>query len=271
MAETSVAIVSDIHANLEAVLAVLDDIKSKGIEHVISLGDVVGYGPDPLACLEVASTFSGMLEGDHDHVVHDDALMRYFREGPAASVRWTRQQLHVIDNPDEYFYILRSFRRDFVLNIDNLRILMYHGSPFSPLMEYLNPPSAEYWNRLGVRYPEDAREISLKVLRCINVPCFVGHTHHPGIIIEGPSGPVFLTPQEVGFEYELNQKAIINPGSVGLPRDGNPNASYIELHGRVVKFHRIPYDVVITRNKIRQREDFGDFTDTLLERLETDY
>ena len=113
--------------------------------------------------------------------------------------------------------------------------------------------------------------ISLKVLRSIKVPCFMGHTHYPGIIVGTRDGPVFHTPAEVDFEYEFSGRVVINPGSVGLPRDGVPEASYVELKGRVVKFHRVRYDLSTTRRKIEQRKDFGDFTDTLLERLETGY
>ena len=244
---TPVAIVSDIHGNIEALDAVLKDIKNQDIARIVCLGDIVGYGPDPLKCMIRAMEFELNIAGNHDVAVYDAQTLAMFGELAATSVVWTQAQIRRSGLRSVYERFLRSLPSEHVLETNCSKILLYHGSPFDTLNEYVFPPSKTYWQQLGKSLPTNAMEITARILREMQTPCVVGHTHHPGVITDGP---IFASPQEVDFKYTLAGKAIINPGSVGQPRDQNPDASYLVLYGNTVTFRRVPYDITQTRRKI---------------------
>jgi diadenosine tetraphosphatase ApaH/serine/threonine PP2A family protein phosphatase len=210
-----VALLSDIHANRHALDAVLADLPS--VDDVICLGDVVGYGGDPMACVEAVRGAGWMtLAGNHDRACTDPTILGWFNEQAAAALRWT---IEVLDDGS-----LR-WLRELPDRAAQDEVLMVHGSPREPTYEYVldDQTAAANLGLLGERV------------------CFHGHTHVPGIFWD--------TEGLVRFDYELREfdlrrPELVNPGSVGQPRDGNPDASYLvwDTVAERVEFRRVPYD-----------------------------
>jgi predicted phosphodiesterase len=229
-----IAVVSDIHGNLEALEAVLADIASKKIGTIFCLGDVIGYGPDPRACLDRAMDFDFTIMGNHDHAVFMEPSG--FNTPAENAVFWTRSALE--SEPD---LAKRQRRWEFISQLEEFRekdsIMFVHGSPRRPMHEYLFPDEAEAnLSRLA-----DA----LSLVRHV---CFVGHTHLPGVFLETYE---FRVPAQISHRYTVDErKVIINVGSVGQPRDLDPRACYVTVDGRDVRWHRVPYDVKKTMDKI---------------------
>lgn len=226
------AILSDIHGNVEALQAILEDIEKRGIEEILSLGDLVGYGPDPVKCVEVANSFKVNLLGNHEQAIlfEPDG----FSNRAKAAVEWTRKEIERhpprgIEDPFEFIGLLPKRHSE-----DN--VLYVHGSPREPIQEYVFPADIGRPNKLNALFS------------CFENVCFVGHTHYAGILTENRE---FLTPQQLCNIYVMDGvKAIINVGSVGQPRDGDSRASYITFDGDTVVFHRVEYDVGKTADKI---------------------
>jgi len=249
-----IAVISDIHSNLAALEAVLEDIEARGIEEIICLGDVIGYGPNPRECVDlVLANCSICLCGNHDQAVFYEP--NNFNVAAENACYWTRRQLETDADPDR-----RKARWDFLgrlpLRHEIGQLLFVHGSPRRPVNEYL--------------FPEDAYSNPHKLIQNFEAmgdkqACFVGHTHVPGIFYDDP---YFEPPDELTepFKYEICEfeKAIINVGSVGQPRDRDPRASYVVIEGNTVEFVRVPYEVEQTVRLIRQTPDLDDF---LAERL----
>ncbi|MBI4616591.1 MAG: metallophosphoesterase family protein [Planctomycetes bacterium] len=242
------AIISDIHANIEAFREVLAHIDSQGIGPIVCLGDVVGYGPDPTECMALAQKLmdQGRLEvilmGNHEEAV----LFGAFGFHPAAkeAIDWTRAQLKPkwfhLGGKKARWEVLRSMP----LTYNDNGTLFVHGSPRDPTMEYILRSDTE---DLFGEVPEKIQQI----FDLVDSVCFVGHTHDPGIITQESK---FHRPTEFGmrFETEPGKKYIVNVGSVGQPRDKNPNACYVTHDERAIQYHRIPYDVKKTAEKIRR-------------------
>jgi diadenosine tetraphosphatase ApaH/serine/threonine PP2A family protein phosphatase len=246
------AIVSDIHGNLEALVAVLQDLGLHGADAIYCLGDTVGYGPNPCECLDLAMQWQLTLLGNHDQA----ALIgpRYFGGVLAArrAILWTQRQLHA-PSPDR-----RAAQRrwDFLarLPVTHSRdgCLFVHGSPRNPVHEYVFPEDVYNPRKMG------------RIFACVGRSCSVGHTHVPGVFTEGGT---FHSPEEAGGVYRLGgTKALVNVGSVGQPRDGDWRACYALLDGDAVIFRRVEYDVDATVRKIRDIDDLDDYLgDRLLE------
>ena len=185
------------------------DIEDKGIRKVICLGDIIGYGPDPVACIDVARNFDVNLRGNHEEAVINGA----FGFNPIAkeAIDWTRNQLkpswHSLAPKRARWEILK----DLPLTYREGNILYVHGSPRDPTMEYILKSDTE---DLFGEIPIKIREI----FSMIPWVCFVGHTHTPGIITEESR---FYPPVELNgsFDLEEGHKYIINVGSVGQLRD----------------------------------------------------
>ncbi len=231
----AIAVFSDVHANLEALEAVLADIDRRGIETVYCLGDVVGYGPDPGPCLDrVMERCSAVVMGNHDHAVFMEPTG--FNTPAETAIFWSRRQLDA--DPDEQ---VRRRRWEFVARMpaffERGDVLFVHGSPKRPMHDYLFPDEAEV-NMTHL----------VSVFDLFSHVCFVGHTHLPGLFTETME---FLAPSRIGDVYTLQgRKAIVNVGSVGQPRDLDPRACYVTLTGREVRWHRVPYDHQATQRKI---------------------
>lgn len=228
---TSVAILSDIHGNLEALLAVLADTKILGIDKYVCLGDTVGYGPNPVECLEIAKEFDLHLKGNHEDAIIN-GQNNFAREAEKA-IDWTKKQLE--SRPD-----LLSFIDSLEEKVEKEDTLLVHASPSSPTWLYLSPASS-------LVDIEDQFKYFMKL-----PVCMCGHTHIPGIFVHDGELMEFYYPRELLYNYNLTigKKYIINPGSVGQPRDGKNKASYMIRAGDKIFWRRIGYNVGKTIEKL---------------------
>ncbi len=238
------AIISDIHANLEALTAVLADIDGRGIKRIICLGDVVGYGPNPLECMDlVMQRCEFSLMGNHDFAIFYEPAN--FNPAAENASFWTRSQFDADKDADRRNQRWR-FLGSMPTRMANERFVCFHGSPRKPINEYVF--AADIYSA-----PAKMAAIFDRIERL----CFVGHTHVPGVFIPDPD---FYAPEELVNLYKItDERAMINVGSVGQPRDRNPNASYVILTPETVEFIRIPYDVQTTVNKIKAIDALDNF------------
>lgn len=259
------AIISDIHSNLEALRAVLADIKRRAISRVICLGDVIGYGPNPRECIDLVAEHCELcLMGNHDHAVLYEPSN--FNTAAERACYWTREELE--SEPDK---ARRDRRWEFLGGLPVKKkskdILYVHASPRRPINEYI--------------FPEDVFTNPQKVLanfeRLDARICFLGHTHQPGVFLDDPYfDPPHELPDSPYFEVD-DERAIINVGSVGQPRDRDPRASYVVIHEREtgkgaeslvaaalacsieqVEFVRLEYDIQATVEKILAKPELDD-------------
>jgi predicted phosphodiesterase len=228
------AILADIHANLSALEAVLADIKMKGLTGDIwCLGDVVGYGPDPHQSIELLRTHNPLcVAGNHDWAAIGKLNTSDFNPEAAEAVRWTSRQLKSED-------IL--FLEGLPLKAENGEFTLAHGSPRDPISEYL--------------LSRDEAEQNLAYIK--TAYCLVGHTHQPRIFEFRRPGSTISIPETEIFSRGINladSRWIINPGSVGQPRDGDPRASYAvyDTDTRKVKLLRVEYDIAATQGRMKQ-------------------
>lgn len=238
------AVISDIHSNLEALTAVLADIKKRGIEIIYCLGDVIGYGPNPKECLDlIIEKTRWCVLGNHDYAVFYEPSN--FNYGAEQASFWTREVLETESEKQP-----RKRRWGFLGTLPMERTLkaklgseaatmdFVHASPRRPVNEYI--------------FPEDVYNNPIKVqalFGLIKHICFIGHTHLPGVFLDEPD---FYLPDELGDAYPIveGEKAIINVGSVGQPRDRDNRASYVYIEGNKVHFVRVGYDYETTMKKI---------------------
>lgn len=236
------AIVSDIHGNLEALTAVLADIAAQQIDTIYCLGDIIGYGPNPCECIDLALQFKVCVLGNHDQGALFDP--EGFSSGAERAIFWTRRQLETAadgDANDRRWNFLLDMPR--IVNEGNL--MFVHGSARNPLNEYVFPEDIYQPKKLE------------KIFSIIPQHCFQGHTHVPGVFLEGNR---FMPPSEIGHRYHLgSEKAMINVGSVGQPRDGDPRSCYVVLDGNQVEFRRVAYNLEATCSKIYAIEELENF------------
>ena len=251
------AIISDIHANYEALSAVLADIDRRDVQRIICLGDVVGYGPNPKECLDLVIEKAEMtLMGNHDCAVLYEP--HRFNLGAEGACYWTRRQLE--DEPDQE---PRNARWDFLgrlpvrhdldgQEMDLGGLAFVHGSPRRPVNEYI--------------FPDDIFNSPHKVQGLFDRfkhLCFLGHTHVPGAFLDTPD---FYGTDELDgfFDIEPSRKALINVGSVGQPRDRDNRASYVVVTSDHVEFIRVEYDVEVVAEKIYAVGELDDYQGTRL-------
>jgi diadenosine tetraphosphatase ApaH/serine/threonine PP2A family protein phosphatase len=235
-------IVSDVHSNLEALRAVVNDATERGgFDEIWSLGDLVGYGPDPSACVDLLRSYEhSAVAGNHDLAAIGKISVDRFNPYAAAANRWTAEQL--THEQTEYLGSL-----PLTLEIDEFTLA--HGSPRDPVWEYLITVESAiacfthidtYW-------------------------CLVGHSHMPFLCTPRPDGAAFMSfPQ--GTAVQLDEETlIVNPGSVGQPRDGDPRASYVVYDdgAQTIMHHRVEYDIASTQDKMRRHT----LPDYLIDRL----
>ncbi len=211
-----IGVISDIHANLEALNVVLE--KLKDIDIILCVGDIVGYGPNPNECIDlVKKRCKYVILGNHDHCVLHLKTASWFNPVAEKAIKWTEK---VLDKDRKKY--LESLESQLKIEIDGLKINMYHGSPDDPLYQYV------YLNSLT----KDKFEkwlISCDIL-------ILGHNHIP-------------------YTYKSDQGLAINPGAVGQPRDGNPYASYsiIDTKKRDAKNYRVKYKIDKIANEIKEK------------------
>jgi diadenosine tetraphosphatase ApaH/serine/threonine PP2A family protein phosphatase len=236
------AILSDIHSNLEALQAVLADIARQGVDTIYCLGDVVGYGPNPCECLDlVMQKCQVVLLGNHDQAVLGDPVGYAFNPTARRAILWTRQQLEGAGGDCGTAVRRLEFLAERPLWHYEDGLLFVHASPCNPLNEYVFPQDVDD--------PEEMERLFEAVQRC----CFVGHTHMPGVFTEEPHADPydFRNPEQLDGVYRLTRrKALVNVGSVGQPRDGDPRACYILLGSDAVRFRRVEYDLERTIRKM---------------------
>lgn len=228
-------IISDIHANLVALNAVLEAVDLSTVDQVWCLGDVIGYGPDPNECVaRVREVASVCLVGNHDWAALDKLDISDFNPEARQAVLWTREQL----TTDSITYLNGLEGRLDAVHAD---FTIAHASPRHPIWEYLLYPStaAENFPFFNTRF------------------CLVGHTHKPVIFRQeiGQEEVMALQPA-INISLPLAQaegvRFILNPGSVGQPRDNDPRASYAiydDDKGSLTYF-RVPYDVAETQKRM---------------------
>ena len=223
------ALLSDIHANLPALEAVLAEIAAADIETAWCLGDVVGYGAQPDECATlVQERCSVCLVGNHDLAALDALDISTFSPAAAAAVHWTRERMS-------------ASTTDFLSGLspadESREVGLYHASPRDPIWEY-------------VLWPDQAAECIRAQARRVS---FIGHSHVALFFALAEARGDGETPDDArgaqaaaGTSLEIRRgRWLINPGSVGQPRDGDPRAAWLELDTESwhATFHRVPYDI----------------------------
>jgi predicted phosphodiesterase len=223
-----VAVISDIHGNLHALESVLRSVDDESPDEIWCLGDLVGYGPQPNRCCElVAERADVCLIGNHDLGVLGRIDLDDFSPDAAASARWTAEVLE--DGPRRF---LESLSSSAVLE----RAELYHASPRDPVWEYVLAP-----------------EVAFLSLEATEKPLvLVGHSH---VALRFGSVELTLALGEEGSQVDLgSERWLLNPGSVGQPRDGNPRAAWLRLDfgAPSAEYHRVDYPVEKTQAEIRE-------------------
>lgn len=238
-------ILADIHANLEALTAVMEDARGRGgFDAIWCLGDTVGYGPDPNRCLEIIRDHPlTAVAGNHDFAAVEKRTTDDFNYAAKASAEWTRSQLSK-----------KTFRflEDLPLSAIVEPFTLVHGTLRDPLSEYLldQETASATFDMLETKY------------------CVVGHSHLPFICSEfagGKRGPEFLDFTEDQPFPLPESRSIFNPGGVGQPRDQDPRSSYAvyDSHERCIWRHRVAYEISVTQEKMRDAK----LPEYLIERL----
>lgn len=230
------ALFSDVHGNLEALEAVLGDIARHDVDHVVCLGDVVGYGPDPSACVEmVYDACDAVVIGNHEHAVLADSAMARFSPAARLGVEHARAAMG-----PEHLRLIRAWPTR--LTLDGLACT--HGSFFHDHNEYVTDRPTAARSFRGATFEFAA----------------FGHTHIPSLF----SAPIGRdVPQDFVRAAQLAggptvalpacHRHMINPGSVGQPRDRNPDAAWalLDTTARTVRVRRVAYDAAVVSRKIR--------------------
>ena len=235
-------IISDVHANLTALETVLADAAE--FDEIWCLGDLVGYGPDPNECVARIQEFDHIsLAGNHDWAALGRMSLEHFNTDARLASSWTRGAL--LPATREYLETLSPM-------LVEGEFTLVHGSPREPIWEYLL----------------DAVIATINFRHFTTMVCLVGHTHIPLAFAYNekndrcyPMVPPFSAPLELG-----TRRMILNPGSVGQPRDGDPRASYaiLDTEANTWRLHRVAYPVAITQERMRARN----LPHRLIERLE---
>jgi len=257
-----VALISDIHANMPALRAVLGDIEEQQVDSIYCLGDVVGYGPEPAEALALVIKVceSGKsIAGNHDYAVMHEPIG--FNRSAREAILWTAAQLQ----PRFYHFGARrrnwKWLRDLPTTIEEGDVLYVHASPRQHLEEYILEENTRGVSLTG----EDPQRLLEENFDLIEHTCFIGHTHRPGVI----TGDDFVwhSLEDMDYRWKIDErKTIINIGSVGQPRDGDPRASYVTFDGEEVVWRRVEYDAEKTRSQILENPYLEDrLGDRLLE------
>ncbi len=242
-------VISDIHANIVAFDAVLAHA-GDAFDKIWCLGDVVGYGPYPNECIDRLNEYDHLcIAGNHDWAALDKLDVDEFNANARFAVLWTREQLsapHI-----EYLSSLPLHQ------LQDDVFTMVHGSPRHPIWEYILYPNVAHIN-----------------FRHFDTPyCLVGHTHNPMVFLEAEtvdSVCEMVVPElDVYTQALQNRRLIINPGSVGQPRDGDPRAAYglLDTAAMTFEIRRVPYDIEAVQALMKQH----DFPPKLWNRLAFGY
>jgi predicted phosphodiesterase len=237
-----IALISDIHGNRQALEAVLADIATTDAAETWCLGDLVGYGAEPDACVELVREHAAIcLAGNHDLAATGALSLSDFSRGAEIAARWTQEVMEPAN--------LDWLRRLLPLDVDR-SIGLYHASPRDPIWEYvLSALLAE------LCLDEQVHRI-----------CAVGHSHVALSFVRRPGELATGEPRRGGDDLDVSEgEWIVNPGSVGQPRDGDPRAAWLllDLDERRAAWRRVPYDIGRAQAAIRAAR----LPDSLAERL----
>jgi diadenosine tetraphosphatase ApaH/serine/threonine PP2A family protein phosphatase len=213
-----IAVLSDIHSNLVALDAVLERLGS--VDAIWQLGDVVGYGPDPDGVVARLAEIGAVgVRGNHDAAAVGGSEIEWFNPDARAAIEWTRERI-TADT--------KAWLEELPERLVETDYTLVHGSPREPLWEYITSSPVAHANLAVIR-----TRFGLH-----------GHTHLPIAWAEADGRTLSITPAD-GSTFELSGRALLNPGSVGQPRDGIPDSScmVIDTERGAVTWHRVPYDI----------------------------
>jgi predicted phosphodiesterase len=230
-----IAFLSDIHANLEALNAVLDYTRKEGVDRYACLGDIVGYNPNPSECIKIVRELEPLciVKGNHDAYAATDTPLNSFNPIAAAAIEWTRK--NISEEERKWLNDLPLTANVYTQSVPAARFTAVHASLDEP----------ENWGYIFDRYSAAA---------CLQYQwqplCFVGHTHAPIAFIRGLTeinGGSYTT-----IKLDEDKKYLINVGSVGQPRDRDPRAAVVifDVDANEVTLHRVQYDIAETQRKI---------------------
>jgi predicted phosphodiesterase len=220
------AIVSDIHGNFDALEAVISSIRDHAVDHTVCLGDVVGYGPQPLECIQALQRIHAtIVAGNHDFAIAEKIDISTFNVYARESTLWTRD---VLDSESLAFLA----QLPLVEELEGFTVV--HGTLHSPeLFDYI----------------QSCYEASLSLAAMDQAACFIGHSHVPVAFVQNE----FISYcTNTTIPIDPNARTIINVGSVGQPRDQDPRACYAvyDTDDQEVNLHRVHYDIESTISKI---------------------
>lgn len=223
-------IISDIHGNLEALEAVMNALKKQDVEKTICLGDLVGYGPNPNECTEIIlNETDWVVAGNHDRAVTGRFPAKFFNESAFEAIKWTQKVI----------------KEQYIKQLDNLPLILHENQILLVHACVENPSGWLYITTL---------DAAMRNFMLMNTSiCLIGHSHVPMAFVQDISGEIQVKNTQ-SLPIENQKRYIINVGSVGQPRDGNPKACYsvLDLKEQQYTLHRIPYNISKVQNKMRE-------------------
>lgn len=225
------AIISDIHGNLPALNVVLQQIDDMQCEQIICLGDIVGYGPFPNECCDlIQERADKVIVGNHDHAAIGQTDISYFNTYARRAIEWTSTMLSEKN---------KTYLSELPAKVDIENACCVHSTPDEPLE----------WH-----YIMSSRDAAVSFHFFEQQMCFIGHSHVPIIAKKDENQQIDVSLLVGSVEWSENDKCIINAGSVGQPRDGNPDAClgiYESSHNRFT-LERVEYNISATQQKMRE-------------------
>lgn len=256
------ALISDIHSNMAALHAVLRDIEAQGADAIYCLGDVVGYGPQPVEAMSTIMDVCApgkVIAGNHDHAVVHEPIG--FNARARQAVMWTNQQVRSgllsLNLPKRRRW---KWLCNLPTSFSEEDVLFVHASPRDHLEEYILQEHTRGISLMG----EDPKRMLQDNFDLIQRTCFIGHTHRPGVV----TGDDLKWHEiiELNYSWQIDErKTVINIGSVGQPRDNDPRACYVIFDGESVTWRRVEYDIQSVQQLIFSVEELDD---ALAHRLE---
>jgi len=238
-----VAVISDIHANRHAFEATLEAVAATDASELWCLGDLVGYGAEPDACVELAREHAAVcLAGNHDLAVTGELALDEFSRGASLAAQWTREVIH----PENL-----AFLKGLAPKGEEAEVGLFHASPRDPVWEYV----------LSALLAELCLDTQRRRI------CLIGHSHVALSFVRRLGEPTTGEARRAGAQLEVGEgEWLLNPGSVGQPRDGDPRAAWLllDLDAMTASFQRSQYDIAGAAAAIRAAR----LPDSLAERLE---
>ncbi|MFH0877147.1 MAG: metallophosphoesterase family protein [Candidatus Omnitrophota bacterium] len=218
---------SDVHSNLQAFEAALETIQHSEIDRFVFVGDIVGYGANPRECISLLRGLNSLcVAGNHDWVVADRLEIEYFNAAAKEAALWTKEHIAAAD---------RVFLSGMTLTAEENEFCIVHGT--------LDCPEEFDYMLDGTRAAKTFALFKKKI-------CFVGHSHWPGVFVEEKDKMSYEEP--VKLSLEADWRYIVNVGSIGQPRNGDPRACFCiyDDQAGALEFKRLDYDIALAQKKI---------------------